>query len=209
MEPSQAQTADNPDAVPSTHSTPTEAPNANGKRIMLASKTAEPTPPKSDERADVLPVPKRQGAATHQGNRLQCAREALIQWRIKTRCTLYSPSPFTATGILPDSILKTLASNAWIHSLADMAHALQTPWVFMDKHGEEVIHILKETDRSFQQAADVARRQEKEARKAAKDMRRKDAQIRETTAQTALLHGTPLVGSMFYNVTILLCTCTY
>ena len=209
MEPSRAQTPDNPDAVPSTHSTPTKAPNANGKHIMLASETAEPTPPKSDERADVLPVPKRQGAATRRGDRLQCAREALIQWRIKTRCTLYSPSPFTAAGILPDSILKTLASNAWIHSLADMAHALRTPWVFMDKHGEEVIRILKETDRSFQQAADVAWRQEKEARKAAKDMHRKDAQIRETTAQTALLCGTPLVGSMFYNVTILLCTCTY
>jgi len=177
--PSQAQTPDNArDTIPSTHSTPTKTPNDNGKRIMIA--TSKTTPPKSEERADVFPMPKRQGAATCQGDRLQCAREVLIQWHIQTRRTLYSPSPFTAAGILPDSILKTLASNARIHSVADMANTLRTSWAFMDKHGTEVICVLEETDQSFQQAVEVTWQQEKEARKATKDMRWKDAQIRET-----------------------------
>lgn len=61
--PSRAQTPDNAgDTIPSTHSTPTKTPNANGKRIMIA--TSKTTPPKSEECADVLPVPKQQGAAT-------------------------------------------------------------------------------------------------------------------------------------------------
>ncbi|KAL4066539.1 hypothetical protein J3A83DRAFT_4374591 [Scleroderma citrinum] len=95
--------------------------------------------------------------------------------------------------------MKTLTSNAWIHSLADMANALQTPWAFMDKHGEEVICVLEKTNCSFQEVADVTQQQDKEVKKATKDICQKDAQIRGTTAQMVMLCGTPLIGSTFYN----------
>ncbi|KAF9231489.1 P-loop containing nucleoside triphosphate hydrolase protein, partial [Melanogaster broomeanus] len=59
--------------------------------------------------------------------------------------------------LLPDTILTTLASNARIYTLADMTSALNTPWMLMDRHGEEVIKILQEADRSFRQAMQDAR----------------------------------------------------
>ncbi|KAL4065141.1 hypothetical protein J3A83DRAFT_4375661 [Scleroderma citrinum] len=95
--------------------------------------------------------------------------------------------------------MKTLTSNAQIHSLADMANALQTPWAFMDKHGEKVICVLEETNCSFQKAVDVAQQQDKRVKKATKDICWKDAQIIEMTAQTVMLCGTPLIGSTSYN----------
>ncbi|KAF8833152.1 P-loop containing nucleoside triphosphate hydrolase protein, partial [Paxillus ammoniavirescens] len=59
--------------------------------------------------------------------------------------------------ILPDPILTTLASNAKIRTVADMSTILTNRWVFMEKHGEEVIEVLREADDTFKEAAQRAR----------------------------------------------------
>ena len=119
---------------------------------------------KNEGRAE--PAAQRlQRAEIRRGDRFANARHALIQWRIETRLAFYSPSPFTAEAILPDSVLTTLASNARIQSLPDMAVVLGSSWAFTDEHGEEVLRVLKEADDAFKLASDTARQQAEEAEK--------------------------------------------
>jgi len=196
-----AQTPDNTNGIPSTHSTPTKSLNANGKRAMKI---------KDEGRVEPLVTQKLQGAAIRRGERLANAHQALIQWRIKTRLAFYSPSPFTAEAILPDSILTTLASNARIQSPSDMAVALGTSWAFKDEHGEEVLRVLKEADDSFKIASDTARQQVKEAKKTSGKAAQKDNQASPAATPqhwmpypvlpASPVPGLPLTGSSYYNV---------
>ena len=157
-----------------------------------------------DERQVESVAPKVQGAATRRGERLANARQALIQWRIKTCLALYSPSPFTAEAILPDSILTTLASNARIQSPSDISSS----WAFKDEHGKEVLRILKEADDSLKLASDTARQQAKEAKKTSSKTEQKDNRAVPAATQQcwtphpapAPVHGLPLIRSSYYNV---------
>jgi len=190
-----AQTPHNTNGILSTHSTPSKFPNANSKRAM-----------KIKDKGQVESVtPKVQGAATRQGERLANARQALIQWRIKTCLARYSPSPFTAEAILPDTILTTLASSARIQSISDIGSS----WAFKDEHGKEVLRILKEVDDSFKLASDTARQQSKEAKKtSSKTAQKVNHTVPAASTQQCWtphpvpvpVHGFPLIGSSYYNV---------
>ena len=163
---------------------------------------------KSEEGVEPV-TQKLQGAAIRRGERLANARQALVQWRINTCLAFYAP--FTGEAILPDPILTTLASNAHIKSLSDVAAAVGSSWAFIDEHGEEVLRILREADDSFKLASDTARQQEKEAKKASSRATQKDNQTTQaaTTQQcwpaphlvpASPMHGPPLIGSSHYNV---------
>ncbi|KAJ7456331.1 hypothetical protein B0H11DRAFT_1642783, partial [Mycena galericulata] len=124
-ESSRPQTPAQTDSAPqSAHSTPSKQANANGKRRMA-------------KRGD--------GPSTRRAEHLQDARAALVSWRTRTFFKRYSTSSFTDVGILPDKILTTLASKR-IRSLDEMAEKLTVPWMFAQRHGEEVIELLREVD---------------------------------------------------------------
>ncbi|KAJ7745181.1 P-loop containing nucleoside triphosphate hydrolase protein [Mycena maculata] len=153
---SRPQTPAQTDSAPqSAHSTPSKHVNANGKRPMAKC---------SD------------GPSTRRGEHLQDARSALVSWRTRTFLNKYSFSPFTDTGILPDKILTTLASKR-IRTLDEMAEKLPIPWMFAQRHGQEVIDLLKRIDQvrreGIAKAAEVKKaekRKESEARKAAQQL---------------------------------------
>lgn len=167
----------------STHTTPTKSPNTNHKRPM-ANHTAPPSfEIKTEDDVDpdgTITAPKRQIRC---GDRLKNARAALIKWCLDVKLARYSPSPFTAEVILPDTILTTLASNAQINTLTDLAGTLKKPWMLMDKLGKEVVKVLHDADQRFQQATEDARKAQREARKAASSI------------------GEPLTRSSQFNVT--------
>lgn len=119
------------------------------------------------------------GPALRRGQHLQDARDALGSWRTRTFLRRYSTSPFTDVGILPDKILTSLASKR-IRSLDEMAEKLAVPWMFSQRHGEEVIEVLRCLDHArleqkaqAAQAKKAAKRKETEAFRVAEQLKKK------------------------------------
>lgn len=134
------------------HPSPSKSTNGNGKRSM--------------QDAAVFQCKRRR--AEH----LAAVKRALQSWRFKTYCDLYSLSSFTAEAILPDDNLTTLASDAQIKTLDDVATMLKPPWILAKKHGEEILDLLKQQDE-----AEMARRQNvKRAKKNAKEIEKEAKQ---------------------------------
>jgi hypothetical protein len=157
----------------SAHTTPSKTTNVNGKRPMERSKD---------------------GPATRRGEHLQNVRHALERWRFKTKRDRYSPSSVTAVTILPDPTLTTLASNARIRTVEDMQNCINPPWVMAQRHGNEILEILKRLDdtekaarEQVKEAKAAARRRDTEARQAAqkeqKDRRREEKRLQKESVQ--------------------------
>ena len=51
-----------------------------------------------------------------------------------------------AEAILPNDNLTTLASDAQIKTLEDITTMLKPPWIFVRKHGEEILDLLQQQD---------------------------------------------------------------
>ena len=141
---------------------------------------------------------KRGGPSIRRADHLKSARLALLEWRMKTKRMLYSPSPFTASTILPDMFLTTLASNARIQTVEDIAATLKKPWMLLDKHGEEVLDILRKVDQLYKQVVKTQRQRKREAKQASK------AALSATAVPSQ--HEEPLVGSSHFNV-LQVCHC--
>jgi len=172
-------------------SSPTKSPNINRKRPMIGLASSAqphlgadiPGPPTSPCKSHGLP-------ATRRSDHLTEACTALVEWRTKTLLTRYTPSPFTAEAILPDSMLTTLASNARIRSLADMTNLLDTRWMLVSRHGEEIIKLLQEVDEKFR----LERVRQKEEKRAMKK-----AAARSPTSMSYSLHGSALFNILRFD----------
>jgi hypothetical protein len=90
--------------------------------------------------------PRSETPKVRRDEHLKNARAVLEKWRFDTKRAHYTPSSFTASALLPDTILTTLASNGTIRTLSDLKGALKTPWILADEHGEEVIELLRKVD---------------------------------------------------------------
>ena len=95
----------------------------------------------------------------------------------------YCPSPITSAALLPDSILKSLASARYLQSIEDIKQ--HTGWAFAERHGEEVLNILRRVDESFfdsraaaaaAKKAATAKRQEEERMRAREKQQQKMAE---------------------------------
>ncbi|CAA7266074.1 unnamed protein product [Cyclocybe aegerita] len=82
----------------SSHSTPSKSINKNGKRLMTEGKKP----------------------STRCGDLLQATRDALINWRFNTKRARYNPSSVTAESLMPENVLKTLASSRRISSIKNI-----------------------------------------------------------------------------------------
>jgi len=70
------------------------------------------------------------GWSMRRGKQLEAVRDALRQWRFDLQTRLY-PSPLPASGYLPD--------NA------------KTPWMYVHRYGLEIIHLMHEKDRLYEE----------------------------------------------------------
>ena len=76
------------------------------------------------------------------GQHLQDVWQALERWHIQTRCRDYPHCSFTATTIMPDRTLTTLASNRSLKTEDDLKNGLSPPWDFADEYAAEVLQLL-------------------------------------------------------------------
>lgn len=106
---------------------------------------------------------------------LQDVRHALRDWRVKTRRHDFPHSTFTATAILPDPVLTTIASNRQLKTSDDLRLSLPTPWAFIDRYGQQVLNLVAKLDandrahREAKKVADQAARKQENERKAVGD----------------------------------------
>ena len=79
-----------------------------------------------------------------------------------TKLALYSPSPYTAPSSFPTSSSLTLASDMRIQTTADIATALEKRWMLWEEHGEEVLQVLRQVDRSYEKEVEAELQREHE-----------------------------------------------
>ncbi|KAM5534909.1 hypothetical protein V8D89_011464 [Ganoderma adspersum] len=77
---------------------------------------------------------------------LKWARKLLEDWRNQTWLSRYKSQPFGAQGILPDSVLTSLASCTSFHTLNDVR---DLRWVLAKQHAGEVLALLKNLDQEL------------------------------------------------------------
>lgn len=167
----------------SPHSTPSKTTNRNGKRVMTHD--------------------SRSGPATRRGEHLKNVRSALENWRFKIKMCQYSPGPFLSMAILPDKTLTTLASNARIKTIDDMKEVLNPPWIFVERHGQEVLDMLKRLDEADKEDRERTKADKKAAKRRETEARREETkrqkELERGWAKTQRL-GTPsLAGSSNFN----------
>jgi hypothetical protein len=134
------------------HSTPSKSADENGKR-KLTQKA-----PSSSRRKELFKE----------------AQNAIRTWRFRTKQTRYSPSPITAAALLPDPIIDILARRGArdIVTIEDIQS--KTRWIFAERHGEEVLQVMRRVD-----LADRARKKAKMDAKKAATAARKAVEKRE------------------------------
>ncbi|KIJ62764.1 hypothetical protein HYDPIDRAFT_93350, partial [Hydnomerulius pinastri MD-312] len=113
----------------------------------------------------VQPVPLSEsadsgGPATRRDEPLKVAKQRLREWRYETWMEKYSQVPYGPEGLLPDNVIDRIASNARIRNVDDFK---SSGWLAgrAERHGEDILKLLKELDREVQA--------EKDAEKAAKE----------------------------------------
>ena len=110
---------------PSAAATPQKQRNANGKRQL------EDAPVKY--------------AALCRGAIREEAEKCLRDWRHGTRQEKYRDTSWTSAALLPDVLLKKIASDGTIWDLEHFTK-LSPAWIFVEEHGAELIELLTEID---------------------------------------------------------------
>lgn len=155
-----------PDHIqPSPPASPSKSTNPNGKRVLMsASVPLEPT--------SVKPLAARRGPLLEQ------ARDVLHAWRLRTKQARYSPSSVTAVSLLPDSVIRSLASARHITDV--QALCMHTGWIYAERHGDEVLGILQRID-----GAAAAQKEAAKAANAAARLAAANKKLAEKAAQKA------------------------
>lgn len=100
-----------------------------------------------------LPIPTRKiRTRSHR----DAAVAALKTWRYNTILTCYSYSSYTEEGFFSDEMIHSLAHDATIISIDDIrAKLVNPPWIFLGRHGDEVLRELRRVDTQFPSAPPV------------------------------------------------------
>ena len=114
--------------------------------------------------------------ANHREAHLQGARELLEAWRLETWMKLYRRCPWGIQALLPDTILTALALKARLRTLENLISVGCSP-THVQKHGAEIIDILKDYDNLFKSTKDdeiKARAERKKQETAAKQQEKRN-----------------------------------
>ena len=139
-----------PTPLSSVHSTLSKSANANGKRPMVSAESMVPN--------------TRSGPSIRRDDHLKDIRTALEQWRFEKHRDCYTPSSYTSTVLLPDPIIKKITSNAQIKTIDDLK-TLKPSWVFAERHGQEVLDLLKKLDQHNHEHKEKKALEKREAKK--------------------------------------------
>ncbi|CDO71974.1 hypothetical protein BN946_scf184943.g8 [Trametes cinnabarina] len=132
--------------------------------------------------------------ASRTGEDEEKARTLLERWRYSTWLTLYFHQPFGPSGILPNSLILTLASHTTFSTVND----LKGRWLLADRHGADVLKVLHNLDQEHtlprieetraKAEATMAEREERErehAEKVAEREREKEVREHERAERAA------------------------
>lgn len=95
------------------------------------------------------------------GNHLTMRHRALEGWRFECWTTNYQLCTWGSVGVMPDTVLLTLASSVKIKTIDDLLKAVPD-WDYASKYGHEALSVLKDADcrhKSESQAQRVKTRQ--------------------------------------------------
>ena len=124
---------------------------------------------------------------------LQGARELLEAWRLETWRKLYRHCPWGIQALLPDTILTALAAKACLQSLENLISIGWSP-THVQKHGAELIDILKNYDDLFKSIKDdeiKARAEKKKQETAAKQEEKRNKAKEERARQREIRTSQP------------------
>ncbi|KAI0747611.1 hypothetical protein C8Q80DRAFT_1270086 [Daedaleopsis nitida] len=78
------------------------------------------------------------------------AVEAMKTWCFNIIVSCYTHSSYTEEGFFSDEMIHSLAHDATIASIDDIrAKLVNPPWIFLNRHGEEVLRALRRVDAQF------------------------------------------------------------
>ena len=144
--------------------TPTRTAQTDSEPSQLHSASLESSPSKTiNQNGKRRMGPRSETPKVRRDEHLKKAWAVLEKWRFNTKRAHYTPSSFTASALLPDTTLTALASNGTIRTLTDLKDALKTPWIFADRHGEEVIQLLRKVDEERLQEMEAKKKRPKAA----------------------------------------------
>ena len=155
-------TPTNEETGPTAPVTPCKERNANGKRQL-----------------EEVPV---KYAASRRGPVLEEAKDTLTAWQYRTRLERYADASWTAQVLLPDDILKKIASDGTIRELSHFSK-LNPPWVYANEHGEEVISLLTAIDEHFRQVRAREALEKRAKRKKDTEDKRKAEEAKKAVAE--------------------------
>ena len=131
--------------------------------------------------------------ANRREDHLQGARELLEAWRLETWRKLYRRCPWGIQALLPDTILTALAAKARLQSLENLISIGWSP-THVQKHGAEIIDILKDYDDLFKSIKDdeiKARAEKKKQETAAKQEEKRNKAKEERARQREIRASQP------------------
>ncbi|RXW12159.1 hypothetical protein EST38_g13694 [Candolleomyces aberdarensis] len=102
------------------------------------------------------------GGTTCTKDHLHAAQQALIDWQFTIKERDYTPSSFTAAAILPDRILKALASKTHIASLDNLEKAAKCQWFIGCHHFMEALGVVQQVDAKTWYKKEEAKQQKTE-----------------------------------------------
>ncbi|KLO06377.1 P-loop containing nucleoside triphosphate hydrolase protein [Schizopora paradoxa] len=135
--------SNSPSTIPvSARDTPGMTPNVNNKRPMV--------PSLSNALANNAPKKRTRNAIPENRSKdwLQEARDALVEWRRNLKLRQYPRSILSEEALLPDNVLSKLATKARLRSIVDIIEETGGNWALVDRHGDEVLAVLKAIDES-------------------------------------------------------------
>ena len=101
------------------------------------------------------------------GTHLKNVKGKLAEWRLVTRRRAYPFGSISASNLLPNRALTTIASRRHgCKTVEGLRSALRPSWVFLEEHGPEVIELIRKLDGD----RDQERRDAASAKKAAKEL---------------------------------------
>lgn len=124
----------------------------------------------TDDVEEPKPKRRRNGEGQRTDARLETCKRALKEWLVKCWKDQYEDTCFHADDILPTSIINKLAQSAHITMFPEMKVAFSGTWDWIDIHGEEILRVVLQADRTWltsHQEAIETNRQLKKARTAA------------------------------------------
>ena len=120
------------------------------------------------------------------GDHLKNVKKALVEWRFKTRRASYKHTSLKAENVLPDPVLKSIASRRrGIKTIDDLRRELSTPWHYLDRHGEEVLQLVRKLDTDLAAARKIVKQEKATARKLATERKKAEEVARKQAVKAA------------------------